>query len=352
MPLADRFVAGVWKGESRAGAVLRSALLPAAGLFRGIVSVRNALYDRGTLRSHRGPIPVVSVGNIAVGGAGKTPIAAWLARQLAHEGAIPAIVMRGYGGDEQAVHRELNPEVPVFLYPDRAAGVRAAARVGCDVAVLDDGFQHRSAARDEDVVLLAADSWRRSMALLPAGPWREPPGALRRATLVIITAKAAASAVVRELEDGVTAIAPAVPQAVVRLQPDRLQALTGGGAEALSAVTGRRVLAVAAVADPEPFFLQLEQLGARVTRRPFADHHSFSTGEIAQIREDAAAHDMLVCTLKDAVKLRGRWAHDDAPAWYVSQAVTIERGAADVAALLGRLLASRRPPTREIIDSK
>jgi tetraacyldisaccharide 4'-kinase len=342
-----RAVAEAWGSQSRGGAAIRGALLPAAGLFRGIVTVRNRLYDRGSLRARRGPIPAVSVGNLSVGGTGKTPISAWLAKQLALEGAAPGVVMRGYGGDEPNVHRELNPRIPVLLYADRVAGVYAAARAGCDVAVLDDAFQHRRAAREEDIVLLSADSWGGSMALLPAGPWREPLTAVRRATLAMITVKAADPRTVQELEAGLGGVAPSVPIAIARLTHDRLRSVLGGDTEALSSIRGLRVLAVAGIADPEPFFLQLERAGAVVTRRAVADHHAFSAREVASLRNQAERHDMLVCTLKDAVKLRVLWPPGAPAAWYVSQAVTIEHGTTEVASLVRRLLAAREPLQRD-----
>lgn len=310
-------------------------------MFGGVIALRNRLYDSGRLRVRVGPIPAVSVGNIAVGGAGKTPVSAWLARQLASHGAVPAIVMRGYGGDEPMVHRELNPEIPVFTYADRAAGVFAAARAGCDVAVLDDAFQHRRAARTEDVVLLSADSWTGDTRLLPAGPWREPLSAVRRASLVVITARAAGAAAIDAVVRSVCSVAPAVPTAVARLALQELRPLWSDSARSLESVRGKDVVAVAAVADPQPFFAELERLGATVRRMPFADHHRFSAGDVADIRVAAQGHDMVVCTLKDAVKLRGVWPPEVPAPWYVSQAVTIEQGMEQVAALVRRLLAAR-----------
>jgi tetraacyldisaccharide 4'-kinase len=336
-----RRVERLWGSDAPLAAALRVALLPAAGMFRAGVAVRNMLYDRGALRIQRPPLPVVSIGNISVGGAGKTPVSAWLARTLADRGAQPAVVMRGYGGDEPLVHRELNRDVPVFTGADRVSGIRAAARAGCDVAVLDDAFQHRRVARDEDVVLVSADTWAGSMAVLPAGPWREPLRALRRATLGIITVKAQSEDVIDDLVEGISGIAPALPVAVMRLELTGLRALAGTGAEMLSSVRGRRVLAVAAIADPQPFFRQLRAAGAEVTERPYPDHYAFREHDAVALHATAARHDMLVCTLKDAVKLRNLWPPDAVPAWYVSQAVRVEHGAQHVAALVRRLLAAR-----------
>ncbi|HUF65753.1 MAG TPA: tetraacyldisaccharide 4'-kinase [Gemmatimonadaceae bacterium] len=316
-------------------------LRPASRLFGGVVALRNGLYDRGRLRVHAASIPAVSVGNIAVGGGGKTPVSAWLARQLAFHGAAPGIVMRGYGGDEPLVHRELNPDIPVLLYADRVAGIQAAARIGCDVVVLDDAFQHRRAGRTEDMVLLSADSWTGSTVLLPAGPWREPLSAVRRASLALVTVRTAGAAVVNDVLRSITDAAPAVPVAVGRLAPAELRSLSGDSVQSLEGVRGKRVLAVAGIADAEPFFVSLERLGATVTRLAFSDHHRFSARDVAAIRSAASRQNLVVCTLKDAVKLRSVWPPEHAAAWYVSQAVSIEQGMNEVAALIGRLLAAR-----------
>ena len=180
-----------WRGEGGLWGGLASVL--AAGpalLFGAVVRVRNALYDRGWLPARRAPLPVVSVGNLTVGGTGKTPVAAWIVRRLSERGHRPALVSRGYGRDELALHGRWNPAVPVVASPDRAGAAREAARRGADVAVLDDGFQHRRLARDADVVLLAAEE-RFPGRMLPAGPYREPSRALRRADLIVVTRKAA-----------------------------------------------------------------------------------------------------------------------------------------------------------------
>jgi tetraacyldisaccharide 4'-kinase len=108
------------------------------------------------------------------------PIAAWIARQLQADGHSPAVVMRGYGGDEETVHRLLNPSIPVFVSADRVKGIERAKQAAADVAVLDDAFQHRALRADAYIVLLAAEEWTERARLLPRGPWREPLAALRR----------------------------------------------------------------------------------------------------------------------------------------------------------------------------
>src|SRR5258705_740665 len=179
----------LWFDESIVAGSARLALGPAAWLYASIVRVRGELYDRDLLHAHRAAVPVLSIGNLSVGGTGKTPLAAWAAERLRAEGAKPAVLLRGYGGDEPLVHATLNPDIPVIADPDRVAGARKALAVGADCAILDDGFQHRRLARVADWVLLSAEQPPHRARLLPAGPWREPPPAVRRGTGALVTRK-------------------------------------------------------------------------------------------------------------------------------------------------------------------
>jgi tetraacyldisaccharide 4'-kinase len=218
----SRLAERVWYGTDRAARLARAALAPAAALFRAGVGARGALYDRGVLRVERLPVPALSVGNLTVGGTGKTPVAAWLAERLRARGARPALVLRGVGGDEPRVHALLNPDVPVVTGADRVAGVRAAVALGADSVVLDDGFQHRRAGRDADLVLVSAERFDAgSVRLLPAGPYREGLAALARASAAAVTRKVAspehAAAIAAELATRVPDVA------VVYLAPDTLR---------------------------------------------------------------------------------------------------------------------------------
>src|SRR4051812_10902339 len=144
----------VWFGSDGVAAAMRMVLMPAERLFGGVIGARDILYDAGWLPTHDTPIPAISVGNLTVGGTGKTPISAWIARGLVARGAHPAVVLRGYGDDEPLVHQTLNPDVPVVLGAARADAVRGAAAGGADIAVLDDAFQHRRVRRIADIVLV------------------------------------------------------------------------------------------------------------------------------------------------------------------------------------------------------
>jgi tetraacyldisaccharide 4'-kinase len=335
------FVQRVWYGRDPIAAVTRTALLPFERLFGGIVGARDILYDAGWLPALETPIPAVSVGNLTVGGTGKTPISAWLARGLVVRGARPAVVLRGVGGDETLVHRALNPDVPVFTGGDRATVVREAAAAGADVAVLDDAFQHRRVQRMADLVLISADRWTDDVRLLPAGPWREPLRAIRRATLVIVTRKAAGDATVAHVHERLSEVAPAIPRVSVRLEPDALLQLGGAESMPLATLAGATVRAILSIADPDAFVRQLERLGAHVHPMVYPDHHAFDDAEMQRIAGAFTPGELAVCTLKDAVKLAPRWPRVAPPLWYVSQQVMVERGVGGLERVLDDLVRAR-----------
>src|SRR5438067_5843920 len=208
---------------------MRVALWPAASLFGAVVRARGLLYDAGMLASTPLALPAIGVGNLTVGGTGKTPVAAWLARRLLERGASPAIVLRGYGDDEPRVHATLNPDVQVLVDADRVRGVAEAARRGADVAVLDDAFQHRRARRTLDVVLVSAELGTRHARMLPAGPYREPLVALRRASVVVVTRKSSTIAEAEVVRERLERIARNVPSTIVSLQLGQLHAWRDGG---------------------------------------------------------------------------------------------------------------------------
>lgn len=330
----------LWWSDAALPVLARSALAPVGMVYGGLVALRGALFDAGVLRARPTAIPAISVGNLSVGGTGKTPVAAWVAAALAARGAHPAIILRGYGEDEPLVHRELNPGVPVVTAPDRVAGTVRARALGADVAVLDDGFQHRAAQRVCDMVLVSADRWPRRWRLLPAGPMREPLDALRRASLAVVTRKAVPADDARRVADAIAAAVPSCPVAIVHLAIDELRG-TGGAREPLAMLRGRAVLAIASIADPRTFVAQLAGAGARAEVASFADHHEFSEGDVTRLTRAAAGPGLAVCTLKDHVKLAPLWPRGAAPLWYVSQRVDVERGAEAIEACLATVLRAR-----------
>ncbi len=370
----------IWFAGDPLARTARAALAPASLLFGGISLARNRMYDAGLLRSLPPAIPAVSVGNLTVGGTGKTPISAHICAMLGSAGAEPAVVLRGYGSDEPLVHKLLNPNAVVVTNSDRVAALAEAEDLGAEVAVLDDAFQHRRVARQADVVLLSADAPLHPRWLLPAGPWREPLSALARATMAIVTRKAADDEAVQRTIGMIRRSAPRLPIATAELALGGLrllssavptdvqgeQAATAGsvagsagaastGARSArrarddvashapaSGLGGSRVLAVAALANPRAFIQQLTALGAIVTPLLYPDHHDFTEQDVTRITRLAADADVVVCSLKDAVKLAPMWPRGAPDVWYVTQTVTFERGGEHVQEIVDSLLSQRR----------
>jgi tetraacyldisaccharide 4'-kinase len=338
-----RLIERIWSGDSRADKALRAALSPLELLYRAGIAVRGRMYDTGLARVQQSPLPTVSIGNLTVGGTGKTPVAAWVASRLAALGESPAIVLRGYGGDEPLVHSRINPDVPVIVEADRVAGIVEAKAKGATVAVLDDAFQHRRAARDVDLVLISADSWRDEQRVLPAGPYREPLSALSRASAVIITRKSADDEKVQSVERAVKSRFPRLAVAVASLSPAEIVLAGSPDHRApIGQISGKCICAVAAVGNPGAFFEQLERAGAQVARQAYPDHHPFSNEDAARLALASSSADYVVCTLKDAVKLEPLWPADGRPLWYVSLAVAIDSGKPAIDELLARLTGRNR----------
>ena len=336
-----RRLESLWWGTGWGSRAARLALLPASLLYRIGTAVHGGLYRAGLRRARPLALPAISVGNLTVGGTGKTPIAAWIASTLVRRGAHPAIVMRGYGEDEPLVHERLNPDVPVVVSPDRVRGAERASTLGADIVVLDDAFQHRRAARNADLVLLSADRWVSSPRLLPSGPWREGLSALRRASMVLVTRKAASPAAASAVADTIRHRFPGIPVGVAALKLQELRAAAGESTMPLEALAGARVLAIVGIGDPSAFLRQLAATDATVRAAVFPDHHAYTHAEVARLASMMAAGEIAVCTLKDAVKVIPHWPREAPPLWYVSQSVMVEEGRDALDALLTRVLAAR-----------
>jgi tetraacyldisaccharide 4'-kinase len=330
----------IWYGKNAAARATRAALAPASWIYRAGLYANTRKF-RNASAVQASPLPALSIGNLTVGGTGKTPIAAWAAGVLRSRGARPAIVMRGYGDDEPLVHKKLNPDVPVVVNPDRVAGARQAMADGADCVILDDAFQHRRIGRTSDWVLVSADRWSSDLRVLPAGPLREPVEGLARADVLVVTRKHATRAIAEEIGEDLVARFPNLGLVVCHLAAAELRSATSDTHAPLSWLEGRRLLVTAAVGDPGAFAAQLRSAGAILCMRTFADHHAFTARDIAELVGLASGLEGVVCTLKDAVKLGPLWPAVAPPLWYVSQVAVFERGSPLLDRAFDAVLAAR-----------
>ena len=294
-----------WDGRSGLlGRLMIGLLIPTEVLYRGAVFLRNRCYDLGLLPQSVSGIPIISVGNLAVGGTGKTPVASWLMSRLATMGHQPALVTRGYGADEILLYELHNPGVPVVVGRSKIEGVARAAREGADVAVLDDGFQHRAAKRDVDIVLLAAEQGS-DVPLLPRGRFREPPSALSRADAIVVTRKVATQEEARAIGRLAIGYAPHAVLGQIHLCAyvwNELEDYPHG--ETHARPPAGDLLAVSSIAEPDGFHEMVRsEANGVVESMPFPDHHPFSGNDVRRILVRADGRHVVV-TEKDAVKLR------------------------------------------------
>ena len=307
----------------RRGAVALS-LLPLAWAFKALAALRRGLYRCGALASERLPVPVVVIGNITVGGSGKTPLVLWLVEALRRRGIVAGIVSRGHGGkgsveevDASSVASQVGDEplllkrrclAPVFVGRDRVAAGRALLRAypHCQLILADDGLQHYRLQRDFEIAVLdrrgLMNRWP-----LPAGPLREPTARLSEVDAVV-------------LNGGGAACPPgggARPAYRMQLVGDELYALTDPQRRCHAAdLAHLRLAALAGIGDPQRFFAHVERLGLICTPYAFPDHHAYCAGDIAAIDADA-----LLMTEKDAVKCAGL---TDRPVWVLPVSADVE----------------------------
>ena len=275
-------------------------LVPLSWLFRAVAALRREAYRKGSFASQHIPRPVIVVGNLTVGGSGKTPFVIWLAGQLLAAGYWPGIVSRGYGGKASRWPQQVRPDsdtavvgdeavliarrtgCPMAVGPDRVEACRALLKYhDCDVIISDDGLQHYALQRDLEIVVV--DGVRRfgNGFCLPAGPLREPPARLKTVDLVVVNGGfPRPGEVLMQLEGGTLCNLP---------EPTRCQPL--------SSLYGRRVHAVAGIGNPGRFFARLREAGILVKEHPFPDHHRFCASDLAFGDDDP-----VVMTEKDAVK--------------------------------------------------
>jgi tetraacyldisaccharide 4'-kinase len=282
------------------------------------VKVRRFLYQKNILTTHYLPVPVIVVGNISVGGTGKTPLVIWMINQLREQGFIPGVISRGYGGVAkswpQQVRHDSDPKAvgdeavliakrchcPMAVGPDRVAAAQALLKYSdCNIIVSDDGLQHYPLGRDMEIAVI--DGTRRfgNGHLLPAGPLREPKS--RLASVDIIVANELAS----------------IGERFMKLQAGKAHNLQDPGNRVeLQVFRAEPVHAVAAIGNPERFFSALRRAGIEVIPHAFPDHHYFTREEL-----DFGDEKAVLMTEKDAVKCHPSWGSNY---WYVPVAAQLD----------------------------
>jgi tetraacyldisaccharide 4'-kinase len=294
-------------------ALIRAALWWARWPYGAAVRIRNRLFDWGWKKSYRAAVPVISIGNLTLGGTGKTPCVEYVARFLRQHDVQVAILSRGYRGgggrnDEAMLLEENLPDVPHLQDPDRVQLAQLAVEeLESEILVLDDGFQHRRLVRDADIVLIdATNPWGFGY-LFPRGALREPVGSLRRAALVMITRadRVAADRLIeirRRIQRSTSA-----PIVATRHAP---AALMGVPDQAYPAeqLRGKAVAGFCGIGNPRAFRATLEELGAVVQDfRVYPDHHPYTRGDVEGLSRWAGQfppETTIVTTQKDLVKLR------------------------------------------------
>ncbi|UZW62878.1 tetraacyldisaccharide 4'-kinase [Lysobacter enzymogenes] len=318
-----------------------------AALYGAVTGLRRSLYRRGLKRRRHPGVPVIVVGNITAGGAGKTPLTIALVQRLKQEGWTPGVATRGYGRDDAAaalwVERNtdarLGGDEPVLIARrtgakvradrDRASAARALAEAGCDIVVCDDGLQHYRLARDIEIEVVDGRRRYGNGQLLPAGPLREPPERGARCDFRVINLPQAAG--------GEAAPGAGFGEWPMRLVADQAQPLLGARPLKLEAFAGQRVHAVAGIGDPERYFAMLRGVGIAVVPHAFPDHHRYAAADFA-----FGSKLPVLLTEKDAVKipLDGQGGFD--PESYYSVPVRAELPEAFWVSLLDKLQAFKR----------
>jgi tetraacyldisaccharide 4'-kinase len=330
----ERWLSDLWYREHPAGSLLQ----PLATVYGALLAVRRQAYEAGWLRTGSAGKPLVVVGNLTVGGTGKTPLTLWLARELSAAGLKVGIVSRGYGRSDTVPRtveprshwREVGDEplilarrsgCPTVVAADRVAAARNVAARGVDVIIADDGLQHLRLARDCEVVVIDGARGFGNGRLLPAGPLREPVVRLWQADAVVLNGE-------REHPSLLQALPPQGTLTMRLAAHEAMRLDTPGSARPLTAFRGQQVHAVAGIGNPARFFGELRAHGIEVSEHAFPDHHPFTPRDLAFADELP-----VLMTEKDAVKCA---AFADPRLWYVP--VAAEFGASEARELLARVL--------------
>lgn len=291
-----RMISTIWYTKN----IFSYCLLPFSFCYRLIISIRRYLYQCGLKKIHHFKIPIIVVGNITVGGTGKTPLVIWLAKFLQQQGFIPGIVSRGYGGKashypfhvkdtsdpkivgDEAVLLARYTQCPIVIDPNRVAAVKKLlSDTGCNIIISDDGLQHYALGRDIEIAVVDGERYFGNGFCLPAGPLREPVKRLEEVDLVIVNGK------------------NCLNKNNLNLIPEVFyQVLNPSITISIAELKNKTLHAVAGIGNPSRFFQTLRALGLTVIEHPFPDHYCFKKTDFNFLKEN----EWVAMTEKDAVK--------------------------------------------------
>ncbi len=313
--------------------LFRILLTPLCWLYCILVWIRNICFSVGILKQKKLPCTVISVGNIVVGGTGKTPAVAAIAKLLQNKGLQVTILLKGYkrrnkkevlfvsdgenhlstqedSGDEADMLARILPNIPVVVGNKRyLTGQAAFKRFNTDVLILDDGFQHRQLARDLDIITIDATQPYGTDALLPIGSLREPKTAIQRADFILLTRTDTVKNQIQNLKKDLNGLAPNTPILESVHKPTSLYPLSNKDRQppmSTKDLTGKRLLAVCGIGNPKAFVATLEKFHPEnVELFAFPDHHIYSDSDIQQIKHQVQQHntEWIITTQKDEQKL-------------------------------------------------
>lgn len=296
------------KSEGPVATVLKPILYAISLIYAVAISVRGLLYKAGLFASSRVPIKIISVGNLTLGGTGKTPFVITLARILKDQlHKEMAILIRGYGWDEQALLKKKLLDIPILVGKDRAKSAHRAIRLyGVDTALLDDGFQHWELSRDLDIVLVDSSSPFGNGCLFPRGILREPKEAMKRADVAVLTKADRGRGDIETLKRNLLGINAKLIFAEAEHKPKHFYDTRTKKIFDISFVKGKKVVCLSSIGDPEYFQEIIKKLGAEVaTHIVYMDHHNYSQKDRDNILNicNEKSFEFIITTEKDVVKL-------------------------------------------------
>jgi tetraacyldisaccharide 4'-kinase len=298
--------------------IAKACLLLFSCVYGFLERCHSFLYRINLFKTKRASVKVISVGNITLGGTGKTPAAIMLAERLAREGFSPAVLIRGYGEDEWKMIRDKlkNRNIKVFVGRDRVKRAAEAEHAGASCVILDDGFQHRRLARDLDIILIDSTNPFGNGRLFPRGILREPLESLRRADIIVLTKADKGKNNIAMIENELKVVAPAKPVLKARHVPAELWEIRNRSMKSADSIKGKTVCVVSAICDPAYFRHAVEKLGASVGLEfVFPDHYFYKANDLKRIFRECRARMIgtLITTEKDAVKLKDLALHEEGP---------------------------------------